>query len=154
MSDSEFGGDPKTRVSVSGWVIYFQGVAISWSSKAQRSVTLSSTEAEYMALSEVAKEIIFAKHVLDSMGIKVKLPIVINVDNTGAMFLGMNRMIGQRTKHIDIRAHFVREYIQDDILKLVFVRTKENSADIFTKNVTGDIYHALVVTMISEKESI
>ena len=85
------------------------------------------------------------------MGIKVKHPMTININNTGAMFVGMNRMVGQRTKHIDIRANFVREFIQDDVLKLVFVRTIENNADLLTKNMSGDVYDKLVISLITDK---
>jgi hypothetical protein len=64
----------------------------------------------------------------------VNLPIIVRVDNVGAIFLGNNFSVGQKTKHIDIRAHFVREYIEDDILKLVLIRSEDNDADIFVGN--------------------
>jgi hypothetical protein len=115
-------------------VVYFCGAPISWKSKSGKSVTLSSTEAEYFALSEVAKEILFVKQLLENIGIKIEYPIEIKVDNIGAMFLANNFSISQRTKHIDIRRHFVRGYIEDGILKLVFVRSGENDSDMFTKN--------------------
>jgi hypothetical protein len=80
-SDSIYSGDKETRQSVFGWELYFMGSLISHKSKACRSVTLSSTEAEYYALSEVTKEVIFAKQVLETMGIKLNLPIKIKVGN-------------------------------------------------------------------------
>jgi hypothetical protein len=140
VSDSEYAGDKDTRVSVYGFVIYFCGSPISWKSKSGKSVTLSSTEAEYFAMSECAKELIFIKNVLESMGIKVKLPIEIKVDNTGAIFLSNNYTSGQRTKHIDVRVHFVRQYIEDGIFKIVFVKSEDNDADIFTKNTSEEIF--------------
>lgn len=103
-------------------------------------MTLSSTEAEYFALSEVTKEIIFVKQVLETMGIIIRLPILVKVDNIGAIYLSNNFSLGQRTKHIDIRRHFVREFMEDGILKTVFVRTNDNSADIYTKNTTEEIF--------------
>jgi hypothetical protein len=121
-------------------VIYFCGAPISWKSKSGKSVTLSSTEAEYLAMSECAKELIFIKNVLETMGIKVKLPIEIKVDNTGAIFLSNNYTSGQRTKHIDVRVHFVRQYIEDGIFKIVFVKSENNDADIFTKNTSEEIF--------------
>jgi hypothetical protein len=140
VSDSEYAGDKDTRVSVYGFVIYFCGAPISWKSKPGKSVTLSSTEAEYFAMSECAKELIFIKNVLESMGIKVKLPIEIKVDNTGAIFLSNNYTTGQRTKHTDVRVHFVRQYIEDGIFKIVFVKSEENDADFFTKNTSEEIF--------------
>jgi hypothetical protein len=141
ISDSSFGEDKNTRLSVFGYVVYFCGAPVATKSKVGRSVTLSSTEAEYFALSEVAKEILFIKQLLDTIGVEVRLPITVRVDNVGAIFLGNNFSVGQRTKHIDIRTHFVREFIEDDILKIVFIRTDDNDADIFTKNTPDEIYH-------------
>ena len=63
-----------------------------------------------------------------------------NVDNTGAIYLANNFTTGPRTKHIDIRAHFVRELIINGILKVVFVKSEDNDADIFTKNVSEDLF--------------
>jgi hypothetical protein len=85
------------------YIIYFCGAPIAWKSKSGKSVTLSSTEAEYFALSEVTKEVMFVKQVLESMGIEIKLPILIKVDNVGAIYLSNNFVLSQRTKHIDIR---------------------------------------------------
>ena len=140
ISDSEYAGDKDNRISVYGYILYFCGAPIAWKSKAGKSVTLSSTEAEYFAASEVAKEVIYTKQLVESMGLKIKLPIVIRVDNVGAIYIANNHTISQRTKHIDIRAHFVREFIEDGILKIVFIRSEDNDADIFTKNTTEDLF--------------
>lgn len=139
-SDSEYGGDRDTRISVYGYKIYMNGALISWKSKSGKSVTLSSTEAEYFACSEAAKEVMFIKNVLETMGIEVKLPMIIKVDNTGAIYLANNYTAGQRTKHIDIRVHYVREYIHDGIIKIEFVRSENNDADILTKNTTEELF--------------
>jgi hypothetical protein len=80
-SDSDYAGDSEMRISVTGFVVYLLGVAISWKSKAQKSVTLSSSEPEFVALSETAKEIKFIVQVLLSLGIPVKFPIVVQLDN-------------------------------------------------------------------------
>ena len=71
LSDSEYAEDRDTRISVYGYIIYFCGSPIAWKSKSGKSVTLSSTEAEYFATSEIAKEVIFAKNVIESIGIKI-----------------------------------------------------------------------------------
>jgi hypothetical protein len=85
ISDSDYAGDKDTRTSVFGYVIYFCGAPIAWKSIAGKSVTLSSTEAEYFALSEVTKEVMFVKQVLETMGINLVLPILVKVDNVGAI---------------------------------------------------------------------
>jgi hypothetical protein len=139
-ADSEFCGDKETRISVYGFILYFCGVPISWRSKMGRSVTLSSTEAEYVGVSELAKEILFVKQVLEEMGIELEYPIVIEVDNVGAIYMANNHTTSQRTKHVDTRYHFVRNYVEDGILKVVFVRSEDNDADIFTKNTIVELF--------------
>ena len=138
--DSDFAGDKQTRVSVTGYVIFVCGVPIAWKSKGQRSVTLSSTEAEYVALSELCCEILFIKQVLEFMGKKISYPIQVNVDNAGAVFMANNQSTSQRTKHIDTRFHFVREYVEDGTVKVQFVKTDENLADPFTKNLGENLF--------------
>ena len=71
------------------------------------------------------------------MGIQIEYPIIVHVDNTGAIFLVNNETLGQRTEHIQTRYNFMREYVQDGILKIVYILSKNNYADISTKN-TGD----------------
>ena len=139
-SDSDFAGDSETRKSVSGYIIYLNGAAIAWRSKGQKSVSLSSTEAEYMAISEVAMEILYIVGILKFLDVKLSFPIEVNVDNIGAVYLSKNATTGNRTKHIDTRYHFVREYIEDGIVKVIFVRSEDNDADIFTKNLNGETF--------------
>ena len=138
-TDSDYAGDKDTRKSVTGYVIYLQGVAISWKSKAQKSVTLSSSEAEYVALAEAGKEIKFVVQVLESLKISVELPIVVKVDNIGAIHMSENPSTGNRTKHVDVKYHYIREMVIDEFVKIMFVRTDDNHADIFTKNVSADV---------------
>jgi hypothetical protein len=140
ISDSEYASDKDTRISVFGYILYFCGAPIAWKSKAGKSVTLSSTEAEYFALSEVTKEAIFIKQVIDSIGLALEFPITVKVDNVGAIYLAKNYSTSQRTKHIDIRTHFVREFVEDGIIKVVFVKSEDNDADIFTKNTTEELF--------------
>jgi hypothetical protein len=140
FSDSDWGGDKDNRHSVSGYVIFFMSVPILWRSKLQRTISLSSSEAEYYALSEAAKDVKFVAQILSSIGIEFKQPIIINVDNVGAMFIAENASATSKTKHIDIRYHFVREFIMEGFMKIIFVKSEDNKADGFTKNVSGDIY--------------
>ena len=101
-----------------------------------KSVVLSTTKAEYMALSEVVKELKFIVQLLQTMNIEVELPITVHVDNVGAIWLSNNRTTSDRTKHIDIRTSFVKEYQEDGKIIIKFVKSEENEADIFTKNTT------------------
>jgi hypothetical protein len=139
-SDSDWAGDTESRISVTGYVIFFQGCIVSWKSKAQSCVTLSSSEAELMALSEATKEIRFIYELLKAMDIKVQLPIICRVDNVGAIFMAENVTATPKSKHMDTRAKFVTQFIADGFLKIIFVKTSENTSDPFTKNVSGEVH--------------
>ena len=97
LSDSDFASNEETRISIFGYVIYFCGIPIAWRSKGMKSVVLSTTEAEYMALSEVLKELKFIVQLLQTMNITDELPITVHVDNVGAIWLSNNRNTGDRT---------------------------------------------------------
>jgi uncharacterized protein (UPF0216 family) len=109
-------------------------------SKSGNSVTLSSTEAEYYADSETAKELQFIHHLVSSMEKTLKLPIILNMDNTGAIYLANNYSTGPRTKHVDIHTHYVIELIINGILKIEFVKSEDNDAGIFPKNVSEELF--------------
>ena len=153
-SDSDWAGDKETRTSVTGYSIFLQGCPISWKSKAQSSVTLSSSEAELMALSEATKEIRFIYELLTSMDVKVRLPIICRVDNVGAIFMAENVTATPKSKHIDTRAKFVTQFVVDGFLKVIFVKTAENTADIFTKNVSTEIHSKHMKDYIWKKEDL
>ena len=90
--------------------------------------------AEYVAISDLAKEVIFVKPLLESIGITVEYPIIIEVDNVGAIYLAYNPSLSQRTKHMDCRMHYVREFCEEGFLKVIFVSSENNDSDICTKN--------------------
>ena len=151
FTDSDYAGDSQTRRSVSGYIIYVHGMPVQFRSKSQQSVTLSSTEAEWMALSEAVKDILFLKYLCESMHIKVETPITVRVDNLGAVFMSTNTTTNTRTKHIDIRSKFVREYVQDGTIKIIFVRSEENDSDIMTKNLGSKLHSKHADKLVSEK---
>ena len=140
LSDSDFASDKETRISVFGYIIYFCGIPIAWRSKGMKSGVLSTTEAEYMALSKEVKELKFIVELLQTMNIEVELPITVYVDNVGGIWLSNNRTTSDRTKNIDIRTTFVKEYQEDGKIIIKFVKSEENEADIFTKNTTNAIF--------------
>ena len=121
-------------------MIYVNSCLIAWKSKGQKSVISSSTEAEYVAISEVSTEILFIAGDMKFLGMDIVYPIEINVDNIGAIYLSKNATKGNRTKHVDTRYHFVWEYIKKGIVKIVFVRSEDYKADLMTKNLGNDLY--------------
>jgi hypothetical protein len=92
--DRNWAGDRETKVSVTGFIIYLLNVLICWRSKSQKGVTLSSTEAEYVAISEAVKELKFIYYLLSDLHIKVNLPIVVKTENIGAIFMSENASTG------------------------------------------------------------
>jgi hypothetical protein len=151
-TDSDYEGDKDNQISVMGFILYLCGVTILWKSKGQKSVTLSSSEAEFVALSKGAKDMKLVVQNLLSMGIPVKLPVIVRVDNIGAIFMAENVTTSTRTRNVDVRHHFVREFVQDGFIKIIFVRTTEITADIFIKNVTGELYDNHTYSILSKKK--
>ena len=140
LSDSDFVNDKGTRYSVYGYIIYFCVIPVAWKGKNMKSVVLSTTEAEYVTVSEVVKEIKVLYQMIRSMDIKVPLPIKVQVDNVGANWLANNSSESERTKHVESRAHFVRDTIKVQVIEINFVKSAENDSDIMTKNHQGQHY--------------
>jgi hypothetical protein len=138
MVDSNYATNLDDRRSVTGAIFTVGGTITNWISKTQGSVTLSSSEAEYVAIATAAQEVRFTQQLLEEIITCVK-PAIIYEDNTGAIFLVKNQQVGQRTKHISIRAHFIRDLWSQGHLDVHFVRSEDNESDICTKNVTEKI---------------
>jgi hypothetical protein len=134
-SDANWGGDPDDRLSTSGYAFMLAGACISWSSKKQRSVATSSTEAEYVALSLASQECVWLRNLLLDIGFEQSNATVLYEDNQGAIELARNPKHRGRSKHIDIRYHFVRELLQRNVISVVYCPTNEMLADVMTKPV-------------------
>ena len=150
ISDSAWASDLDNRRSITGYILYFMGCPIIWKSKAQVGVTQSSTECEYVSLSELVKDIMFVVQVLESMGYEVRYPIVCKCDNLGAIFLSNSNCSTTRTKHVDIRYHYFKEFIERGVLKIIFVKSEDNDSDIMTKNLPVGPYETHVEKLVSE----
>ena len=118
---------------MSGYVILLHGGPVAWSTRKQSIIALSTAEAEYIALTAVAREVLYLQALLGELYEPVNLPTPINCDNQSAITLASNGKFHARTKHIDIRFHFVRDCVKNGIFELVYCPTEENVADIFTK---------------------
>jgi hypothetical protein len=134
-SDADWGNDLDTRRSVTGYVFMLAGGAVSWRSRRQPTVALSTTEAEYMAAAEATTEAVWLRGFLTDLGVAQTGPTPIAEDNQGAIKLSLNDVNHSRTKHIDIRHHFVRERSQAGDIELVACATKDMAADMLTKGV-------------------
>ena len=123
----------KHRHSISGYSFHFGCGAISWSSKKQYIIALSSTEAEYIAQTHAAKEAMWLQNFVDEVRGTGGAAITINCDNQGAIVLAKDNNFHSRTKHIDLRYHFIREAVEDGKIIVSYIPTDENVSDIFTK---------------------
>ena len=142
-SDADHAGDIETRRSTSGYIFKYNDGIISWSSERQKSVSISTMEAEYIAASEATKELVWIKRLLKEIfENELKMPIYF-MDNQSAIRLIKNPEFHKRSKHIDIRYHFVREKFEDDEFSLDYIPSKEMLADIFTKALPKDTFNYL-----------
>lgn len=145
-TDSDWAGDVDDRKSCTGNVIMLANGPISWKSKKQASVALSTMEAEYAALAEMSREIIYVKRLLTYMGFEkfVKDSINVYCDNQSAIELSKNAVFHKRSKHIDISFHFTRELIEKKVITIQYLRTELMIADIFTKSLSRDKHHKCI----------
>lgn len=130
-ADADYGACLNDRRSYTGYVFYLNG-PISWESRKQRTVALSTTEAEYMALSDACKEAIYVKNLLEEV-FNLTDSVCIYSDNQGAQMLTKNNVHHSRTKHIDMRHHFLRDLVDSRTISVEYVPTNEMKADILTK---------------------
>ena len=133
--DSDYAGDLDKRRSTTGYLFTLARAPVSWKSTLQSTVALSTTEAEYMAVSEAVKETIWLKGLLEDLGV-VQSRINLFCDSQSAIHLAKNQVYHSRTKHIDVRYHFVREIFEEGKILLQKIATTENPADMMTKVVT------------------
>ena len=137
--DSDWGGDVCDRRSISGYGFQLldEGPLISWRSRKQPTVALSTCEAEYMALTDAVQEAKFLKQLCVDLNIvQVSYSVLVNGDNQGAINLAKNPMYHKRSKHIDVKYHFIRSEVRTGSIVLAYIPTDENVADIFTKPVS------------------
>ena len=133
-ADASWGDDLNNRRSTTGYLTKLDGNLISWKSQRQPTVALSSTEAEYMSLAAAVHEVIWLKRMLSSLKIYPNSKVKIYQDNQGAIALAKNPIFHQRTKHIDIKYHFVREKVESGDVELIYVPRVMMQADFMTKN--------------------
>ena len=133
FSDANWAEDRTDRKSNSGYIGFVYGGTISWACRKQATVSLSSTEAEYIALSETTQEAIWLKRLCDDFNIEIKHPVPILVDNQSAIKIVDNYKFSNSTKHIETRYHFVKDIKQRNIIDVKYCPGEHNIADMLTK---------------------
>lgn len=142
-SDADFANDITTRKSTTGYVLMFNQGPVSWRSKRQKCVAQSTTEAEYIAVSDCTKEVVWIRRLIAGLGFLQPYPTSLFCDNQSAIKLIKNPEFHQRSKHIDIKYHYVREKFRDETITVVYVSTKDQLADIFTKPLNSTSFTTL-----------
>ena len=143
--DSDHGSDVDDRKSISGYIIYLGNTPIIWRSKKQKGKPAdSSCEAEYISMSSCINEIVWVISFMSELGFQIPTPVPIYCDNTSANALAHNPVHHERTKHIDIKYHRIREFILDGTVSIHYVKSEDNPADIFTKPVTVSVFKKLI----------
>lgn len=137
-SDADYASDIDKRRSCSGFILKYAGAAITWHSKRQEVVALSSTEAEYIALSTAAKEVLWVEQFLNELTKTEKKPVPIYCDNKSAITLANTDAYRERTKHIDVRHHHVRQCIEEEKIEIFYISTDDMVADPLTKPLNGE----------------
>jgi hypothetical protein len=140
LSDADWASDEHDRKSVSGYCFYYLDSLVSWSSRKQRTVSTSSTESEYYALTNTLKEAIWLRLFLSLMKLPTSLPFPIFCDNQSACTIANTDSISSRTKHIDVRHHFIREHLSNGSFTTLWIPTNEMTADIFTKPLLSTLF--------------
>lgn len=139
-SDADFATCVDTRKSMSGVVLMLNGGPVVWSTRKQGIVATSTTDAEYVAAHDATKEVVWTRGLLEEIGIPQKLPTILNCDNAAATKLITNSTFHRRTKHIDVKFHYVRQAYKEGKVEIQHVASEDQLADIFTKPLTREKY--------------
>jgi len=143
--DADIAGCHDTRRSTSGYIVLFNNCCVSWLSKKQASVAKSTTEAEFVAMSYGTRHLRWLLKGLTNL--RLRVPIAMHADNTGANFLPVNPQINVRTKHIAVDFFIMREALEDNLFVLLKVESVNNLADICTKILAKPAHQRMVILL-------
>jgi hypothetical protein len=148
--DADWAGDKTDYKSQSGYIFFLAGGPVSWMSRKQRLVALSSTESEIIAATEAAKEAKWLEGALRELDFPSALPVILREDNLATILLSETSVNAKRTKHIGIRYAFLNEVVKDGIVKLVKVHTRDNTADLLTKALPREAFQRHCLKMVTD----
>lgn len=139
-ADADWANDKRDRKSITGWAVKLNGDLVNWACKKQQTIALSTCEAELYSEAACAQEVLWLRHLLAELQLEVQPQSIIWGDNQSTLAISEHGIIGERTKHIDIKYKFVTEHIDADEIKVAYVRTDLQQADIFTKALSKPIF--------------
>lgn len=153
-SDSDWATCPVTRRSVSGTLVFMCGAPVSWMSRRQQIVATSSMEAEYIAAYYAAQDVVWFRALLQDLDLQdPDRPTPLRIDNQSARSLAHNPVHHARSKHIDVKFHWLREQVLAGVITLEYVGTDEQKADVLTKPKTGDAFHRNAMQLVTSIHS-
>ena len=149
FADADWANDRGDRRSISGWVAKLNGDPVSWSSKKQRVVALSTCEAELYAESAAIQEVLWLRGLMEELGLHTQTGSIVYGDNQSTIAVSQNGVKGERTKHVDVKYHFVTESVECGVISLRWVPTTQQQADIFTKALAAPVFLLLRSQMMT-----
>ncbi|WMV33539.1 hypothetical protein MTR67_026924 [Solanum verrucosum] len=144
FSNSDWAGCPDTRRSITSCCMFLGDSLISWKSKKQDRVLKSSTESKYRAMSTACSEIVWLRGLLAEIGFTQSNPTPLHADNTSAIQIATNPVYHERTKHIEVDCHYIREVVDKRVITLPHVSSDHQIADVFTKSMARQRHQFLV----------
>jgi Reverse transcriptase (RNA-dependent DNA polymerase) len=146
-TDSDWAGSITDRKSTSGYFTFVGGNLVTWRSKKQKVVALSSAEAEFIGIAKGVQELIWLRKIMRELGFDPSEGMRLMCDNKAAIAISQNPVQHDRTKHIEVSRHFIRHHLEENVISLPFVRTGDQLADILTKGVSSTTFHDSLVKL-------
>ena len=142
--DADWAGDRIDRRSTTGYCTFIGGNLVTWKSKKQKVVSCSSAEAEYRSMRKLTSELIWIKGLLGDLGIEITTPMTMHCDNQAAIHIASNSVFHERTKHIEVDCHKVRQAVEQQVILPCYTRSEDQLADIFTKAASSKVCESIL----------
>jgi hypothetical protein len=148
-ADADYANDTKDRKSITGWIVKLNGDVVNWQSKKQNTVALSTCEAELYAEASCVQEVLWLQHLLGELNLKVESQSLIWCDNQSTIEISKNGIIREKTKHVEVKYNFICEKIKSNLIKIEYIQTDKQQADILTKGLNKILFNRLRMELMT-----